>query len=324
VVIQPPWRLPHAFERLSAGVPITQTPYVMTYGLTITELCRAESLAEPRLLDRVGLPWLVDLDDQISRDGSPLRQALDTLAIRRPGQMSSARKWQTDETPDTNLWHALAGTATRRVREFIRNNLEVFAADLEANAPGGRPSESLRDAVRRFLDFCPVRFQPRRFHNRLTGAKQTWGLDYERLCERIALELQWLYADRPRLRRCVLCDAVFVTTMKRANCSWTLWNAETGEEIQRCAPPEAFESFAQRASDLEHQRTRKRLNAALHRARQAAGGDENDPRVRRARGARDAYIDKHGRRRGPTSRIATESTGLTLDDAAQPPSRSEQ
>jgi hypothetical protein len=293
------------FERLSPGVPIVETTYVMTYGLTVTELCRAESLVEPRLLDRVGLPWLVDLDDQISRCSS-LRGAIADLGITTPEQMSSHRLWQDDElglVPRQDLWDSLAGAASQRAREFIGNELAPFGADLEANAPGRRPSEALRPLVRRILDVYPVRFRPRQFHDRTTGWKQTWGLGYERLLERVASELQWLYADRPKLRRCVLCDAVFVTTTKRANCTWTLWNAHTNEEIQRCAPPETFTAFAQRGSELEHQRTRKRLNETLRRARLAAGGDEDHPLVKEARATRDNYMDKHRRPRGPASRI---------------------
>jgi hypothetical protein len=313
VVIQPPWHLPHSFERLSAGVPIAQTPYVMSYGLTITELCRAESLVDARLLDRVGLPWLVDLDDEIAYAGSPLAAALRDLGISGPGQISSERVLPSagaTPVPAAEMWNSLAGATNQRVHEFIQNELAVFAEDLETNAPGGRPSDSLQRAAERLLDIYSVRFRPRRFHDRLTGEKQTWGLDYERMLERIALELRWLYADRPKLRRCVLCDAIFVTTTTRANCSWTLWNAVTGEEIQRCAPADVFASFDRRTLELKHQRNRKRLNETLRRARQAAGGDENDPRVRRALKSRDDYMREHGRRRGPASRVERDDREL--------------
>ena len=316
MVIQPPWRLPHTFERLSRGVPIAGSMYVMTYGITVPELCRAESLVEPRLLDRIGLPWLADLEDQISRK-STLRPLVAALGITSPDQMSSERLWHVhgaSPAPVDSLWTSLGGAASARVLEFINNELVVFGQDLEANAPGGRPSESLRPAVRRFLDVYPVRFRPRRYRDRATGWKETWGTGYERLLERVALELQWLYADRPRLRRCVLCGAIYVTNEKRANCYWTLWNVQTGEEVQRCSPPADFASFTQQESELAHRRARKKLNEAHRRALLAAGGDKNNRRVKAAQRERDAYMRNNGRRRGPTPKLDTSSPGIVHDE----------
>jgi hypothetical protein len=59
--------MPHAFEQVSVDVPITKTPFVFTYGLMVTEVWRASSLAEQRLRDRVGLPWIIDLHNEITR-----------------------------------------------------------------------------------------------------------------------------------------------------------------------------------------------------------------------------------------------------------------
>jgi hypothetical protein len=66
VLLQPPWRAPHSFERLQVGVSVTNTPYVFTFGITLTELARADSLVDARLCDRVGLPWLIDLNHAIA------------------------------------------------------------------------------------------------------------------------------------------------------------------------------------------------------------------------------------------------------------------
>src|SRR5262245_20248257 len=114
--------MPHTFEWLKAGTPVTKTPFVFTYGLTITELCRAPSLVDRRLLDRVGLPWIVDLDTRLSAPGGPLvlQNCLPRLGINKPGQ-ESAEKWLPSKNVprvEKKVLVELAGKASQRVDDF--------------------------------------------------------------------------------------------------------------------------------------------------------------------------------------------------------------
>src|SRR4029078_9248154 len=131
----------------------------------------------------------------------------------RPGQESSERWAPSEDVPvlHPEVLSALAGPATKRVQEFIEHDLAAFAADLEAAAPGHKPSPELQPGARRFgqiygrgLDLISAR-------NRLTG-KRVWGPTYNTLLERVAGELMFLYEyEKPTLKRCVLCGAVFVS-----------------------------------------------------------------------------------------------------------------
>jgi hypothetical protein len=82
--------MPHAFEQVSVDVPITKTPFVFTYGLTVTEVWRASSLAEQRLRDRVGRPWIIDLHNEITRTAGSMafRRSMTSLGIGKPGEVA--------------------------------------------------------------------------------------------------------------------------------------------------------------------------------------------------------------------------------------------
>jgi hypothetical protein len=287
---------------------VTETPFAFTYGLTLTELCRAPSLTEERLLDRVGLPWIINLDTELAFEGGlpPLRDALADLGISRPGQESAERWLPSKPTPalDQAVIDALAGPATQRVREFIEHELTPFATDLEAAAPGHKPSPELVPLARRFAEVYgrPLKLVSAR--NRRNG-KTVWGPVYDRLLERIASELMFLYEyERPTLKRCVLCGAVFVSREGRANCSWTLWDGTTHDELLGCSPPEVFENWSRQEATLEHRRTRKRLTERIRQERRRANGNEQDARVIRARKDRDEYMKANRRRRGRAQPIS--------------------
>jgi len=304
VALQPPWRVPHAFQRLTVDTPVAETRYAFTYGLAVAELYRAESLGDARLLDRVGLPWVIDLHNSLSEASPALSAALGELGIKKPNQESSHRWFPTDDGNAIlapSLIAELEGSATKRVREFLENELAPFASDLET-APG-RPSPELLRLAQRFdaVYGQPARLQ--HFSGKAGPHKGSWGLRYESLHQRIASELLFLYHERPRLRRCVLCDAIFVARTNRANCTWTLWDGYTEEAIQRCSPPEAFEQYQNAEGERAHRRKRNALNEAVRRERKRAGGNEADPRFKRVLKAGEDYIREHGRRRGPTGHV---------------------
>jgi len=310
--------MPHSFLWLKVGTPVTETPFVFTYGLTVTELCRAPSLTDQRLLDRVGLPWIIELDNELSvRSGLPPRHsALVELGISRPSQESSERWLPSERVPalDHEVESALAGSATTRVREFIEHELAPFAADLESAAPGHKPSPRLQPLARRFGEVYGRSMNLIRARMRRTG-KLVWGPTYNTLLERIAGELLFLYEyERPTLKRCVLCDAVFVSRHRRANCSWTLWNATTGAELQRCSPPDVFDEWLHDEAALVHRRMRKLLTERIRLERQRARGDEHAPRVKRAREARDEYMKANRRRRGPAQPVEPPGIGVVTEE----------
>ena len=183
-------------------------------------------------------------------------------------------------------------------------------AQEQQSAPGGRPSASLLKSARRFDQVYGRPARLVRFHDRLTGKKRSWGFVYETLLSRLASEVICLYEERPKLKRCVLCGAVYISNVKRANCTWTLWDAATGTEVQQCAPAEVFAAFARRESSLTHQRTRKRLNERVRRERLRAHGDDTNPRVKAALEARDGYINRSRRQPGSPQQIEPTSVEL--------------
>jgi hypothetical protein len=321
LVIQPPWRMPHSFEWVSVRLPSTATPFVFTYGLTVTELWRASSLSEPRLLDRVGLPWVIDLHNEITRAGSmALRRSMISLGIARPGEPSSVRTSPPLHEPvlDQSVMDELATSATLRVRTFLTRELGVVMDDLEQLPQGGKPSDALLPLVRRFENEFGRGARLIPTIDRQTKSKRSWGLECETLLQRLAAELLFLYTERPAIKRCVLCDARFITREKRANCSWTLWDAKTDSELQRCSRAEVFDTWAHDETALTHHRRRKLLTERIRQERQKAGGNEKDPRVIKARKARDDYMDAHGRRRGRAQPVIPPALAVTPDTNSAP------
>jgi hypothetical protein len=318
MVVHPPWRIPHTFEWLKAGTSVATTPFVFTYGLTITELCRAPSLVDQRLLDRVGLPWIIDLDNALADPGgSPLlRTCLSQLGISKPGQESSERWLPSRTTPklDPAVLVELEGAAGQRVREFIARELAPFRDDLEGAARGHKPSQDLALLAGRFTQVYGRFSAPGRTHNRRTG-KPGWAFAFDTLLARIAGEIAFLYLyERPTLKRCVLCGAVFVDRDKRANCHWSLWDSRTETELQQCSPATSFEGWEHREVTLAHRRERKRLNEQLRQELRRAECDEQDPRVIRARKARDEYMQAHGRTRGRPQRVASPAIEVVTEN----------
>jgi len=307
LVVQPPWRMPHAFERVSVDVPITRTPFVFTYGLTVTELWRASSLAEQRLRDRVGLPWIIDLHNEITRAAGSMafRRSMTSLGIGKPGEPSSVRTSPpvTERVLDQAVLDELAGDASARVRKFAISELGLVMSDLDELRQGGRPSAALLPLVREFENYYGRGAHLVPTIDRLTRSKRSWGLQCETLLQRLAAELLFLYTERPAVKRCVLCDAIFITREKRANCFWTLWDGATDRELQRCAPPEVFDNSGRDETALAHRRTRKLLTERIRQEKKRAGGNDNHPRVIKAREARDDYMEANGRRRGRAQRV---------------------
>jgi hypothetical protein len=310
--------MPHTFEWLKPGTSVTSTPFVFTYGLAITELCRAPSLADQRLLDRVGLPWIVDLDNQLSAPGGSrvLQRCLPRLGISKPGQ-ESAEKWVPSKRVrrlEKKVLVRLAGPASQRVGDFIAHELAPFAGDLEQAAPGQKPSLDLAPLARRFTQVYGRFSAPVSVRDRRTG-KPGWGFAFDSLLERIAGEIAFLYLyERPTLKRCVLCGAVFVSRDKRANCHWSLWDATTEAELRRCTPPATFEDWERRETTVAHRRERKRLTERLRQERLRAGGNDEDKRVVRAREARDEYMRLHARPRGRPQRVDAPSMDIIPEE----------
>lgn len=59
----------------------------------------------------------------------------------------------------------------------------------------------------------------------------------------LALEVQDLYLHRPRLRRCVFCDAIFVPPKNELNCRWAMWDTATYQALAQCGTDEMVEHW---------------------------------------------------------------------------------
>jgi hypothetical protein len=250
---------------------------------------------------------------------SPLSKVLRQTGITHPGQMRGGRvigKRTSTEIP-VAVRDTLApdGPETRRTREYIEHELLHFATDLEAQAQrGGQPSAALVGSARRYLDV----YGPGYTLVRLYDAKQkraAWALDPGTITAWVATELAALYLTRPKLRRCVLCDAVFVARPGVWICNGNLWQNGT-DLLARCADDARIAEYNATHTSREHDRQRRRLNEALRRAIQNAGGDLEHELVVGARRRRDTYMEKHGRRRGPAPRVAPPQLDLITDDSA--------
>jgi len=74
-------------------------------------------------------------------------------------------------------------------------------------------------------------------------SRTIYGFRTNTLLERLALEVQDLYMHRPRLRRCVFCDAVFVPGNNELNCRWALWDTTTHQPHAQCASQETIDQW---------------------------------------------------------------------------------
>jgi hypothetical protein len=190
------------------------------------------------------------------------------------------------------------------IAQYVQHEIAPLVRHLERAADENEPpDESMLPNARRYLGLWapPLDLIPLR---RPAGPDvQLWGLGYTNLLQRIAVELFELAALRPRLRRCVFCNAVFAVQDNEANCRWNLWDAETGELLNPCNP-ERFREWEESTAADKHRKTRKKYDQRIRRALLEADGDYGNTVVQRWIREKESYMSEHRRRPGPKPVVA--------------------
>lgn len=198
---------------------------------------------------------------------------------------------------DTDPVDPLA-VVSHAARVFLAPELApiLAAADRTARPDPGDVPESVLDVVALYRPpYRPVPFT--------RGSRTVWGLATDTILERAAAEIIELYVARPRLRRCIFCNAAFVPTANEANCNWNLWRrpATSGQPaVQRCVDAAVIDDYMasqerkheQRATDpaVIHEREKKRLNIAYRRELRKQDGNTSHPLVVHFKKAYDDYM----------------------------------
>jgi hypothetical protein len=274
---------------------------VFTYGLVASELLDAvERGPSHRLFDRVGWPWLIDLDRALrppAQDPEEHEAFLPNFGDpwQPPSPALDDRAALPDAVPDWVVANFANSRAWARVRDWTQHYLGRFASDIGPATSTQDPTPSLLAEALEFPG--ELRVQPSRLVSRRGGHE--WSFRPSDLWSRVALELIELYATRPRVRRCLLCRGAFIPVEREANCRWGLWIVGTNKPLREVCDPEAFETFLAReaSEDLEHKRTRTRLSQT-HRRRSRDFGPDHW-RTIQARKAWENYMLANPRKRGP-------------------------
>jgi hypothetical protein len=205
---------------------------------------------------------------------------------------------------------ALASPAARVAQEDVDRAFGRFASDISAAArTGGRPSKHFANEAMLKTGTHGPRVVLETYRDPKRG-RTVYGFRTKTLLERLALEVQDLYLRRPRIRRCVFCDALFVPRSNELNCRWTLWDAKTHKAVQQCATAEMTESWitahasASGASEIDRdrERERKRIDQRVFRALRRSGNNFEHPDVKNALAEREAFQDHFAKKRGPRGR----------------------
>ena len=125
-----------------------------------------------------------------------------------------------------------------------------------------------------------------------------WGLTYQNLPERIAVELFEIFATQPRLHRCRFCNRIFIPrTRTDTKCRADLWSTDQPSPLELCIPQSAVDSHNANVLGGQHERERKRRHQQMRR--EIKRGGEDSPRAKRAKADYETWISAHGKRRGP-------------------------
>jgi hypothetical protein len=128
-----------------------------------------------------------------------------------------------------------------------------------------------------------------------------WGIDFQNLAERVALELFELFDSRPRLQRCRLCNRIFVPrTTADTKCRADLWELGQTTALELCNPQYPVDAYYARILAERHGRERKSRHQQMRRELKRFG--EGSPRAERAKAKYEDWILEHGKQRGPAPR----------------------
>ena len=313
------WRTPHHFSRLPVDgqTPPPSLESVFTYLLLTTELAEADLTPHglpTEAVSRIGYEWLASLADvwgDRPASGPPV-SALTTflkneVGIEMPGQYSN--KAVLGQPHATSIpAHELAVfivTELPRIRDFVDSEIHPFLPELSRAATERRgpdpdavehPEGNGLAAAQRLLEVYPLTFDP--VPMRGPKVKRTlWGLTFQNLAQRIAVELFQLFDTQPRLHRCRHCNRVFVPrTRTDSKCQADLWSPDQPSPLEFCNQ-QAVDAHNARFLAGEHTRERKRLHQEMRRELKRSG--EGSPRAKRAKAKYEAWIQEHGKQRGP-------------------------
>lgn len=147
-----------------------------------------------------------------------------------------------------------------------------------------------------------------------------WGFQLDNLLERTVVELFDLFIHHPPLRRCSLCDRVYVPRRNEGNCRWHLWRwppAVGDAPLELCNEKKRY--VIETAERQSHRREYVRLHTRVRRARQRHEEAVRafGPRSRQARTTRQAlreataeYENLERRRPGLKPNLAADSKDL--------------
>lgn len=331
--ITPTWQTPHYFTQLDVSGHGMRLQHVHTYGLLSLEIAEADlSTGFPdRLVSRVGYEWLASLYERL-REEHPRRSKLtqfvrDEVGIARPGDPSAKA---IVGLPHARALHAeLVATfveeALGPIRELVDLEIhpltfELFAAAEDRRRPDAEisagPLDHAFESAKRLQEIYSPRLE-------LLGLRSTDGrslglaLGFESLAARMAMEIFQLYKDPPVLRRCRLCNRVFVPRERGDKlCRSLLWRSGEQDAFELCLPGDPKDvAAAYSAGDIpleDHQRTRKRLHQQWRRELSRARGDATSKRVLLARKRYDEWMKEHGRARGPQPRPVSKKDDIAV------------
>jgi hypothetical protein len=314
VTVLPTWRLPHLFLHIRAARERLPDPAnVFTYGLLLPEVLRVDSFADQRVRMRVGVGWLGTLLDRdpLGHANPPPQGPLTRFFAEQP--IAAVFNLKRGDLLPKAILHALASPAAQVAREDVEHAFGRFARDINTAADkGARPSANLATDAALVTGTHGPRAAFATFREP-KGGRTVYGFRADTLSERLALEVQDLYLHRPRLRRCVFCDAVFVPRNNELNCRWALHDASSHDPLEQCATDEMIEQWntthsdASKTSDSERDRDRerKRIDQRVYRALKKTGNDFKHPDVERVLAEREAFKDHNVKKRGPKGRPVT-------------------
>jgi hypothetical protein len=307
----PSWRVPHSFERDRDG---QREERVVTFGLFAPLLARTDLASEEAIGD---LAALVGFDEIVRLAERGVQRAPDATW---PEVMSRAEAGVGPEPwkPRSPTELAANAEALDRIRLFV-SEFSYLVEEIEAAADERRQpralggldetSEALLGLLEVYYGRGPnglglgLELQP--LFRRDRPDRVLWGFRFRDLAERVAVELFDLYSRRPRVRRCKLCNRVFVPSgdeQGRQFCRLRLWALPRYTIREYCVPMEQVDAHNAAVLASEHRRRRKNLWQKWRREEQRIGADSAP--AKRAREAYESYMAEHRRPRGPEARLA--------------------
>lgn len=311
----PSWNVPHYFHHVAAG----REEEVVTFGLFAPLLARADLTTEEGLSDlsaRVGFDAIVEL----AYRGIQAPSGLSWAEVRR--QQEAGRQLDRPR-PDSPAELLANPEALDRIGVFVSEFRhlvdELAVAADESRQP--RALTGLDQTSGKLLELLDVYYgrpaggldlQP--LFRRDRPDRLLWGFRFRDLAERVAVELFDVYDRRPRLRRCKLCNRVFVPAsgdeQRRQFCRLRLWALPSYVIHEYCVPRERVDAHNAAVLASEHRRRRKNLWQKWRREEQRRG--TGSAPAKRAREAYESYMAEHGRPRGPDPSYEIPATRLLV------------